>query len=101
MTEGTQARALWILVEGEVAVTVGDQFVRTMGPRSYFGEIGLVRDIPRTATVRTTEPSVLWRLSKEAFLEAIEVNAASSSMLRVMSSRLARTHPQLAATRPD
>lgn len=98
--EGAPAEALWIVVDGEVAVTAGDRFVRTMGPRSYFGEIGLLRAIPRTATVRATQPSVLWRLSKEAFLEAIEVNAASSSLLRVMSTRLTRTHPHLVAARP-
>jgi MFS family permease len=96
MTEGQPARALWIVAEGEVAVTVGGAFVRTMGPRSYFGEIGLLRGIPRTATVRTTEPSVLWGLSGDDFREALEAHSASASLLGMASSRLARTHPRLA-----
>ncbi|MEY2453705.1 MAG: hypothetical protein QOD92_3279 [Acidimicrobiaceae bacterium] len=93
--EGEPADALWIIADGEVAVTVNGEFVRTMGPRSYFGEIGLLRGIPRTATVRTTEPSVLWRLSGEDFLEAVQANSASTSLLGVAFSRLSRTHPRL------
>jgi CRP-like cAMP-binding protein len=100
VSEGEPADALWILVEGEVAVTVDGAFVRTMGPRSYFGEIGLLRGIPRTATVRTTEPSLLWRLSSEDFLEAVRTNAASASLLGVATSRLARTHPRLTVEAP-
>jgi MFS family permease len=98
--EGEPADALWIVVDGEVTVTVDGEFVRTMGPRSYFGEIGLLRGIPRTATVRTDEPSVLWRISGEDFLAAVQENSASTSLLGVAFSRLSRTHPRLAAEEP-
>ncbi len=59
--EGEPPDALWVVVDGEVEVTIGGTFVRTMGPRSYFGEIGLLREIPRTASIRTLEPCTLWR----------------------------------------
>jgi MFS family permease len=98
--EGEAADALWIIAQGEVTVTVDGEFVRTMGPRSYFGEIGLLHGIPRTATVRTTEPCVLWRLSGEDFLDAVQANSASTSLLGVAFSRLSRTHPRLAAEPP-
>jgi MFS family permease len=94
--EGEPADALWIIVDGEMAVSVDGSFVRVLGPRSYFGEIGLLRGIPRTATVRATEPSVLWRLSAEDFQDAVQTSAASASLLRLASSRLARTNPRLA-----
>jgi CRP-like cAMP-binding protein len=93
--EGDPPDALWIVVDGEVDVTIGGNFVRTMGPRSYFGEIGLLRGIPRTATIRTIEPSVLWKLSGEDFLEALQTSTPSASLLDVSTRRLARTHPQL------
>jgi CRP-like cAMP-binding protein len=66
-----------------------------MGPRSYFGEIGLLRGIPRTATIRTVEPCVLWKLSGEEFLDALAMSTPSASLLDVSTRRLARTHPQL------
>jgi MFS family permease len=99
--EGEPADALWIIDEGEVTVTVDGAFVRTMGPRTYFGEIGLLRGIPRTATVRTAQPSVLWRVSGEAFLAALETETASISLRGVAIIRLARTHPHLAAALPS
>jgi MFS family permease len=95
LREGDPPDALWIIVGGEVEVTIGGNFVRTMGPRSYFGEIGLLRGIPRTATIRTVEPCVLWKLSGEEFLDALEMSTPSASLLDVSTRRLARTHPQL------
>ncbi|MDQ1686738.1 MAG: family transcriptional regulator, cyclic receptor protein, partial [Frankiaceae bacterium] len=100
--EGDTADALYVLVEGEVDVEAKGEaaqahHLRTMGPRTYFGEIGLLRGVPRTATVRATEPCLLWRISAEDFRSALE-SGASASMLNVASSRLARSHPKLAAT---
>jgi MFS family permease len=93
--EGDPPDALWIIVDGEVEVTIDGNFVRTMGPRSYFGEIGLLRGIPRTATVRTGESCVMWKLSGDDFLEALETSTPSASLLDVSTRRLARTHPHL------
>ena len=71
--------------------------LRTMGPRSLFGEIGVLRGIPRTATVRALEPCVLWRIDGEAFAAAVETAPVSASLLSLAGARLARTHPTLAA----
>jgi MFS family permease len=98
--QGEPADALWIISEGEVTVTVDGDFVRTMGPGTYLGEIGLLHGIPRTATVRTSQPSVLWRLSGDEFLAAVQSGAASTSLRGVAIIRLARTHPDLAADLP-
>jgi hypothetical protein len=98
IAEGDTPDALWVIVDGEVEVTIGGSFVRTLGPRSYFGEIGLLRGIPRTATVRTVEPCRLWKLSGEDFLDALQTSTPSTSLLDVSSRRLARTHPHLVTT---
>ncbi len=45
--------------------------LRTEGPGEYFGEIGLLRDIARTATVTAVEESVLRTLTREDFLRAV------------------------------
>ena len=95
--QGEPADALWIVVDGEVTVTVDGTFMRTMGSHTFFGEIGLLRGIPRTATVRTTQPSLLWRLSGDEFLAAVETESASISLRGVAVIRLARSHPHLAA----
>lgn len=102
VAEGDPADALYVLISGQVDVSSRgesgqERTLRTMGPNSLFGEIGILRGIPRTATVRAVEPSVLWRISGESFMQAQEAAPLSSSLLGQASDRLARTHPILAA----
>ncbi len=44
----------FVVVEGEGAVTIGGREVDTVGPGSYFGEVALISDRVRTATVTAT-----------------------------------------------
>jgi CRP-like cAMP-binding protein len=60
---------------------------------AYFGEIGLLERIPRTATVTSVGPSRLLRLDGEQFLAALTDAPASASLLEGARGRLARTHP--------
>jgi MFS family permease len=103
--EGEEADSLWVLVSGEVAVSARGEAeharrLRTMGAGSYFGEIGLLRRVPRTATVRTLEPCNLLRIDGGDFLDAVQNAGVSSSMLSQSAARLARTHPRLSTTAP-
>jgi len=103
--EGDEADALWVLVSGEVAVSARGEAgharrLRTMGPGTYFGEIGLLRRVPRTATVRTLEPSTLLRVEGQDFLDAVQSAGVSSSLLSQSASRLVRTHPRLSTSAP-
>ncbi len=99
--EGDPADALYVVVSGELAVRARgedaqERALRTLGPRSYFGEIGLLRGGLRTATVQAVEPTVLWRLSGADFLAALDRGAPSASVLGTASARLARSHPSTA-----
>ena len=60
--EGDEPDDMWIVASGTLDVTTGGAVVNHLGPGDYFGEIGLVRDIPRTATVTTNVECDLWRL---------------------------------------
>ena len=44
----------FVVVEGEGTVTIGDKEVATVGPGDYFGEVALISDRVRTATVTAT-----------------------------------------------
>lgn len=95
--EGDPAEALWILLTGQVDVvsqgaSVVAQQLPSMGPGSYFGEIGLLRGVPRTARVRAVEPCSLYRIAAEPFLEAVQGGRASSSLLAMANVRLTRSH---------
>jgi predicted MFS family arabinose efflux permease len=70
--EGDPADDLFVVRTGAFAATIRGREVNRLGPDDWFGEIGIVRRIPRTATVTALEPGTLWRISGTSFLEAIE-----------------------------
>ena len=70
--EGDESDLFYVIESGRVQVTAADGHVlREEGPGEYFGEIGLLRDVPRTATITALESTVLLALEREEFLEAV------------------------------
>jgi MFS family permease len=94
--EGEEADALYIIDTGAMKVrwhagTGKERELAVLGPGDYFGEVGLIQHIPRTATVTATSPSRLLRIEGEAFLEALSSGVASPSLLEGAKARLAST----------
>src|SRR4026208_2309558 len=54
--EGEPAREFSVRMRGEAGATKAGEALRTMGPGDFFGEIGLIEDILRTATVTASSP---------------------------------------------
>lgn len=102
--EGEQADAFYAVLSGELGVSaVGEAGaeparLRTLGAGTYFGEIGLIGRVPRTATVAAETPVTLLRIEGTAFLDALTNLNASASLLEGAQRRLALTHPSLTAT---
>jgi CRP-like cAMP-binding protein len=66
-----------VIVAGEVEVLRAGELVRTMGRGDAFGEIALLRDTPRTATIRARRPLRLYTLHRRDFLPAVSAYRAS------------------------
>ncbi|RKN78953.1 ABC transporter transmembrane domain-containing protein [Paenibacillus ginsengarvi] len=67
--EGDEGDKLYIIVRGTVAITRGGEKVATLQDGDYFGEIALLRNIPRTATVTAVEPTTVLSLRRSGFTE--------------------------------
>lgn len=67
LTEGDHAKAMYWLVRGAVRVTSrdGESTYAELRPGAFFGEIGILMDIPRTATIIANTRSLVVRLNKE------------------------------------
>jgi len=69
--QGETGDRYYVVDEGEAAVYVDDGLVRTQGAGEGFGEIALIRDVPRTASIRARTPMALWTLERDVFLAAV------------------------------
>ena len=90
MTTGDAADGFYVILSGRVEVTRDRELLRTEGPGEYLGEIGLLRDLPRTATVTAVEDTVLLGLGRADFLTAVAgTPAATRAADAVIADRLA------------
>jgi CRP-like cAMP-binding protein len=69
--EGDSGDLFYAILEGSAEVSQSGRSVRTQGPGEYFGEIALLRDVPRTATVTARSELVLLSLDRDVFLTAV------------------------------
>lgn len=71
VAEGEESDRFFIIESGMVEVTHDGAVLRQEGPGEFFGEIGLLRDVPRTATVTAVEDTVVMTLGRDDFLAAV------------------------------
>jgi len=71
VTQGEEGDRYYAIASGELEVTVNDVPVNTLARGEGFGEIALLHQVPRTATVRALTPVSLYALETEQFLEVI------------------------------
>ena len=100
--EGEQAVAFFYLLSGRVEVVKGAEgaspkVLRTMGPGDFFGEMALLDNYLRSATVRALEATECLQLWRWDFLYALRTNPQiAAEILPVLSRRLRETNAELA-----
>jgi MFS family permease len=87
---GDHGDRFYIVADGKLEV-IAERVHRSAGVGDYFGEIALLRDVPRTATVRALVNSTLYALQRDAFLRAVTGHSA------VRAAGEAVVHERLAA----
>jgi MFS family permease len=96
--EGDPGDEFYIVDQGALAVTVGGEPRPPIHPGGFFGEIALLRDSPRTATVTATTDCRLLALGRDQFLAAVTGHAESAAAADlVVSRRLASLRPSVSA----
>jgi len=84
------------LGQGEIVGIVGES-----GCGKSVTAMSLAGLLPRTATVTSTEPTRLWRISGDDFLAALTETSLSASATAGLTMRLKRTHPSRQVTLPE
>ena len=100
--QGDAADAAYVILEGHADVTLntptGEIKVAELGKNALVGEMGILSDSPRSATITAAEATTALRIDKRVFLELlIQFPQMSLAIMREIASRLEKTNAQLAA----
>jgi MFS family permease len=88
--QGDSGDRFYVIAKGEVDVSSDGQHMGTLGEGDYFGEIALLRDVPRTATVAAKGDVELFALERDEFLGAVTGHVESVEAAdAVIANRLA------------
>jgi hypothetical protein len=85
IVQGEVGDRFYLIEAGEVEVFEDGVFRRNEGPGESFGEIALLHDVPRTATVRTTTETRLLALDRDQFLLAVTGHRRSHQLAHAVS----------------
>jgi CRP-like cAMP-binding protein len=92
ITEGAKGREFFVLVEGSVDVRRNGRRLRGLESGSFFGEIALVSETPRTATVVATSPVRLLVITGQSFQRLLrETPSIQAKVLAALAERIAPT----------
>ena len=87
--EGRGGIGFFVISDGTAKVSIGGTDVRTFGPGDYFGEIALVADMDRTATITAETDLHCYGMTSWDFRPLVENNASIAwKMLQVLAQRL-------------
>lgn len=98
--QGDWADAAYIIVDGDADVIVetpkGPLTLAKVSKNDFVGEIGILCDVPRTATVKASTPLTTLRITKDLFFNMItDFPAMGVEVMRVLAHRLEHTTGQL------
>lgn len=99
--EGAFETTFYIMLEGEVVVTkwindAEERILKRLDAGDFFGEMAIINNAPRAATVSTTAPTTVLEITKDAFDKFLRANSnASIAVVREVSRRL-RENDQMA-----
>jgi CRP-like cAMP-binding protein len=89
MVEGATGTAMYIVLEGKVAVAIGRKIVEKLGPGGVFGEMALVDNSPRTASAVARSDCELLAIDRESLIKLVKSDPAiGMQMMRAVTARI-------------
>lgn len=87
--EGKPGREFFVIAEGEADVTLGRRKLDTLGAGSFFGEMSLLDNQPRAATVKAATPMILYVVDPRSFATLLDKTpSVAKKIMREVAERL-------------
>jgi serine/threonine protein phosphatase PrpC/CRP-like cAMP-binding protein len=98
--EGDKGEELFIILDGRVRVLRGEEALTTLGQGQHFGEMALIRDVPRSATIISDGPSEILVMRRSDFFDILRQNHEAAvkilwQFLGALADRLDQTSGEL------
>ena len=90
--QGDEGDRWYGVAAGELSVTRSGQTLATLRRGDWFGEIALLENVPRTATVTAVTAATLYALEKQAFLDALSGNPRTAERVGAVAARRLANH---------
>jgi CRP/FNR family transcriptional regulator, cyclic AMP receptor protein len=92
--EGEIGHEFFVIIDGEIDVTRDGEHLATRSSGDFFGEIALLEEMPRTASVTAKTPLRFFVLTRQAFMRLIDANPrVERKVLRALARRVADLSP--------
>jgi len=96
--EGEKGDKMYVLLEGEIDIFLGDFVFETAGPGALLGEMALIDDTPRTANAVAKSPSRLAQIDRRRFHFLVQQTPHfSTHVMKILADRLRHTNAVMAA----
>ena len=104
--QGDPGDAAYLIISGEAEVSAetpaGPLVLATLGANEIVGEMAILGNVPRAATVRAKDRLITLRISKEPFMRMVrEFPSMAVAMMQELAERLAATNNQLSAAQAE
>ncbi|HXZ49154.1 MAG TPA: cyclic nucleotide-binding domain-containing protein [Usitatibacter sp.] len=87
---------MYVVLEGEVELSIGDKILETLGPGEPFGEMALIDQAPRVATATAKTPCKLAVIPERRFLFLVQQTPHFAlDIMKVMADRLRKMNERL------
>ncbi len=91
-SQGADAHALYVIVDGLVRVEKDDELVAELGRNECFGEMAVLDQTVRSATIRAKTDVVLFRIGREDFQDLLDLYPAlAKGVIKVLVQRVRAT----------
>ena len=99
--EGEMGDAMFLIIEGEVMVHKLGQTIASLGERDSFGEMAILDDEPRSASVTAASDVICLKVEREDFYELMSEKAEIAyGVIRVLTHRIREANQKLSSSPP-